>query len=305
MPKTRISLFQVCSNANNVVLSADLLYSLVHPPHTGSDVLYQSRADTCMLRYNRSTILKLYAITRHVAQPGAVIFSSDDLLLQLNETVENKQRQSQQAVSSLKHPKMFKKVPKVNDGDSVRQSNAIDEAAISDYQRMAVKQQDQLQEEKSIQIPNTLAEDASSSSAGEFTPNNFNSRNNYARPSLNYRSKNRQKQIHEHPQSYQQQATLDDYDNYYDELNRPKNLNDRYEINRGIRSQSSENVVDVEAAVNSATDAPYRDGNAIPVPGYIKNHPDTLWDLEIEKEENEAINGACELVISEFSSIII
>lgn len=41
-----------------------------------SDIIQQSRADLCMLRYNTSTMLKLSAITRHVAPPGAVIFSS-------------------------------------------------------------------------------------------------------------------------------------------------------------------------------------------------------------------------------------
>lgn len=41
-----------------------------------SDIIQQSRADICMLRYNTSTILKLNAISRHVEPPGAVIFSS-------------------------------------------------------------------------------------------------------------------------------------------------------------------------------------------------------------------------------------
>lgn len=74
-----------------------------------SDILLQSRADTCMLRYNTSTVLKLYAITRHIQSPGAVIFSTDDLLLQLNQT-ELKQLEKQIAVSPLKHPKLLKKL---------------------------------------------------------------------------------------------------------------------------------------------------------------------------------------------------
>jgi len=41
-----------------------------------SDIIQQSRADICMLRYNTSTILKLNAISRHVEPPGNVIFSS-------------------------------------------------------------------------------------------------------------------------------------------------------------------------------------------------------------------------------------
>lgn len=79
-----------------------------------SEILLQSRADTCMLRYNASTVLKLYAITRHIQSPGAVIFSTDDLLLQLNQT-ELKQLEKQMAVSPLKHPKLLKKLLNLTD----------------------------------------------------------------------------------------------------------------------------------------------------------------------------------------------
>lgn len=79
-----------------------------------SDVLLQSRADTCMLRYNASTVLKLYAITRHIQSPGAVIFTTDDLLLQLNQT-ELKKLEKQIAVSPLKHPKLLKKLLNISD----------------------------------------------------------------------------------------------------------------------------------------------------------------------------------------------
>lgn len=82
-----------------------------------SDIFLQSRADTCMLRYNASTILNLYAITRHLKPPGATLFSTDDLLLQLNQT-ELKQLEKQIAVSPLKHPKLLKKLLKFNDTDS-------------------------------------------------------------------------------------------------------------------------------------------------------------------------------------------
>lgn len=82
-----------------------------------SEILLQSRADTCMLRYNASTVLKLYAITRHIQSPGAVIFSTDDLLLQLNQT-ELKQLEKQMAVSPLKHPKLLKKLLNLNETNS-------------------------------------------------------------------------------------------------------------------------------------------------------------------------------------------
>lgn len=62
-----------------------------------------------MLRYNTSTVLKLNAIARHIEPPGAVIFSSDDLILQLNQT-DTKQAQKPNSVSPIKHPKMQKKI---------------------------------------------------------------------------------------------------------------------------------------------------------------------------------------------------
>lgn len=43
--------------------------------------LQQARADTCRLRYNATTVLKLYALARHVQPPGAMIFSSGKNLI--------------------------------------------------------------------------------------------------------------------------------------------------------------------------------------------------------------------------------
>lgn len=93
-----------------------------------SDILLQSRADTCMLRYNASTVLKLYAITRHIQSPGAVIFSTDDLLLQLNQT-ELKQLENQISVSPLKHPKLLKKLLNLNDATTESKANSSDNIA--------------------------------------------------------------------------------------------------------------------------------------------------------------------------------
>ena len=71
-----------------------------------SDIILQARADTCRLRYNESTVLKLYAIARHIEPPGAVLFSTDDLEVQLNRT----QRPAPAKQSPLKHPKLLKKL---------------------------------------------------------------------------------------------------------------------------------------------------------------------------------------------------
>ncbi|XP_050086431.1 uncharacterized protein LOC126571715 [Anopheles aquasalis] len=87
-----------------------------------SDVIQQSRADTCVLRYNQSSILKLYAITRHVEPPGAVIFSSDDLTIRLNETGTDPSP-VQANVAPMKHPKM--KLKGRNDGQSSAASRKV------------------------------------------------------------------------------------------------------------------------------------------------------------------------------------
>lgn len=73
-----------------------------------SDIIQQSRADVCMLRYNTSTVVKLNAMSRHVEPPGAVIFTSDDISLQLNQSDNPKSSTPQNANNRqpLKHPKM-------------------------------------------------------------------------------------------------------------------------------------------------------------------------------------------------------
>lgn len=73
-----------------------------------SDIIQQSRADICMLRYNTSTVVKLNAMSRHVEPPGAVIFTSDDISLQLNQSDNPKSGTPQNAniKQPLKHPKM-------------------------------------------------------------------------------------------------------------------------------------------------------------------------------------------------------
>uniref|UniRef100_A0A182K5W4 FAM234A/B beta-propeller domain-containing protein n=1 Tax=Anopheles christyi TaxID=43041 RepID=A0A182K5W4_9DIPT len=95
-----------------------------------SDVIQQSRADTCALRYNQSSVLKLYAITRHVEPPGAVIFSSDDLTIRLNETAPMSEQPAQpNYVAPMKHPKM--KLKGRNDGQSsvTMRKNSVEAAA--------------------------------------------------------------------------------------------------------------------------------------------------------------------------------
>lgn len=104
-----------------------------------SDVVQQSRADTCLLRYNSSTVLQLYAIARHIEPPGAVIFSTDDLILQLNQTYvppqsQSKQQQQQQSpVFPLKHPKM--RLPKITSKELVRINDGLPPSSIENIEK--------------------------------------------------------------------------------------------------------------------------------------------------------------------------
>ena len=86
-----------------------------------SDVVQQSRADTCALRYNKTTLLKLHALSRHVEPPGYVIFTSDDLSINLNLT-DQQQSNKDNYVAPIKHPKMKLKASPKNE-ENVEESN--------------------------------------------------------------------------------------------------------------------------------------------------------------------------------------
>lgn len=116
-----------------------------------SDIFLQSRADTCMLRYNASTVLNLYAINRHIKPPGARLFSTDDLLLQLNQT-ELKQLEKQVAVSPLKHPKLLKKLLKFNEtASTVKQTNITksNNNSNNDEKRRSFQNQENMEKQQS------------------------------------------------------------------------------------------------------------------------------------------------------------
>lgn len=253
-----------------------------------------------MLRYNQSTILKLYAITRHVKPPGAVIFSTDDLLLQLNETEQLKDIRNQLAVAALKHPKMFKKNPKeifqenFPETQQENQRPPLDENNVNDFQQ--IDNAELLQPKKSFRGL-TVPEDPSNLAGyGQQANEQYASPNNYGRE--NYRSKNRhtneqqqqqQQQIHVKQPYQPQQPNLDEYE-YYDDV-RPKKFNDKYSINRGIRSEFNGDLDPKDPPLD------YHKGDDRKLPVESKSRPDkpeTLWDLEMEKEEKEekeALNG--------------
>lgn len=108
-----------------------------------SDIIQQARADTCMLRYNTSTILKLNAISRHIEPPGAIIFSTDDLVLQLNQSEMKKL----DTVSPIKHPKMLKKLMNKESIVENAITSATPNVAVTAEDSLLLEQQEQQQKQ--------------------------------------------------------------------------------------------------------------------------------------------------------------
>lgn len=169
----------------------------------------------CMLRYNASTVLKLYAIARHIQPPGGMIFSTDDLILQLNQT-EN--AQTVKPVHPLKHPKMIKKplnrekianeivVPLKTDSAADIISNAIPPLDDTDIRKKAMF----------IPSGNMFNEESGPSESG-----------GYPNPNA----------IFEQEQQ-QQNVNPEDYENYFNyDLQRKFPMRSKYPTNRDVRSK--------------------------------------------------------------------
>jgi hypothetical protein len=122
-----------------------------------SDIIQQSRADVCALRYNTSTVLKLIAMSRHVEPPGTLLFSSDNIPLTLN---QSEKPSTANSVNPLKHPKMRIKIPQNRYQASPpievnkKQSN-MNEQLIR-HQEQQQQQQQQQQEQQSDQQPQII-----------------------------------------------------------------------------------------------------------------------------------------------------
>lgn len=76
-------------------------------------------------------MLKLYATSRHLEPPGTIIFTTDDLVLQLNQTIQKSSKQKVSPIHVLKHPKMRlnkivdnnRKQMKLNSADNAKVAN--------------------------------------------------------------------------------------------------------------------------------------------------------------------------------------
>lgn len=269
-----------------------------------SDIVQQARADTCMLRYNTSTVLKLYAIARHIEPPGAVIFSTDDLLLQLNQT-ELAQLQKQISVSPLKHPKMLKK--NLNKGTEQRtrthfgnpDNNAaiplVGESSMDEIMKRAKNNQQHRQQPTN----NFIFSDQNEFDRRNYEPNKLN--RGFVYPNVDVVDK----QSDVEPES--DVGALEEYENYLNsDPARKISVRTKYPQNRDVRSKSEgigEDLMDYDEIPNdhsleenvthteeSKTKKKTLEEDTIGITNE-QNRPETLWDLELEKETAEAIKG--------------
>lgn len=252
-----------------------------------------------MLRYNTSTVLKLYAIARHIEPPGAVIFSTDDLLLQLNQT-ELAQLQKQISVSPLKHPKMLKKI--LNKETDLSSKNRFSNADVGNVGRPLVADSSMdeiIKRTKVVQQPtnNFIFSDQNEFDRRNYEPSKLS--RGFVYPNTDVVDK--QLDIEQENDV----GALEEYENYLNsDPSRKISIRTKYPQNRDVRSKNEmtgENLMDYDVISNdnnlednvTHTDESktkkkiLEDVNT----GILNDLPETLWDLELEKETAEAIKG--------------
>ncbi len=271
-----------------------------------SDIIQQARADTCMLRYNTSTVLKLYAIARHIEPPGAVIFSTDDLLLQLNQT-QLAQLQKQISVSPLKHPKMLKKIlNKEIDRDQLSRKIFMNSDGNVGIPLAGDSSMDEI-------IKRTKGIQQQQEPTNNFIFSDQNSefdRRNYGPSKLNRGFLYPNADVVDKQMDIEQEndvGALEEYENYLNsDPSRKISVRTKYPQNRDVRSKSEmtgENLIDYDDIPNdnnleenvthteeSKTKKKTLEEDNTGITN-DQNRPETLWDLELEKETAEAIKG--------------
>lgn len=253
-----------------------------------------------MLRYNTSTVLKLYAIARHIEPPGAVIFSTDDLLLQLNET-ELAQLQKQISVSPLKHPKMLKKImSKETDQHSRKHFSNPDKNSVrplaGDSSVDEIMKRTKMVQQQQQQPANNFIFSDQNEYQRNYEPNKLN--RGFVYPNSDVL--NKQLDIEQENDV----GNAEEYENYVNSDTSPRRT--KYPQNRDVRSKSemaSNDLMDYDEIPNDNTleeNVTHTDESKTKKKtleddntgiSNDQNRPETLWDLEYEKETAEAIKG--------------
>ncbi|XP_054725207.1 uncharacterized protein LOC129235409 [Anastrepha obliqua] len=259
-----------------------------------SDIILQSRADTCRLRYNSSTVLKLYAIARHIEPPGAVIFSTDDIEIHLNRT-QRSQDAKLNSKSPLKHPKLLRKLL-ANREELLKKIAA--NADLEKLEKVAKLKNPPHYKENSLRNP-MFDQDA----LQEILPNNeIPAENIYESPKQNSYANylgggyavNSNAPMRELQKDYESEVGArvpEEYDTLYADNEVPQlvpqnehpiRLRTKYPGNRDVRSD----ITSFEDEQNATQTLPT---GGVPQNSLDKQEPLSLWDLEMEKEERDAI----------------
>lgn len=264
-----------------------------------------------MLRYNTSTVLKLYAIARHIEPPGAVIFSTDDLLLQLNQT-QLAQLQKQISVSPLKHPKMLKKILNKEIDQSNRKhfgdtdSNAGRPLVGDSSMDEIIKRTKVVQQQQQQPTNNFIFSDQNEFDRRNYEPSKLS--RGFLYPNADVVDK--QLDIEQENDV----GALEEYENYLNsDPSRKISVRTKYPQNRDVRSKSEmtgEDLMDYDEISNESnleenvthTEESKTKKKTLEEDNTDilsdQNRPETLWDLELEKETAEAIKGTKKNFIS-------
>ncbi|KAL7730127.1 hypothetical protein ACLKA6_009400 [Drosophila palustris] len=232
-----------------------------------SDIILQARADTCRLRYNESTVLKLYAIARHIEPPGAVLFSTDDLEVQLNRTLRPAATGKQ---SPLKHPKLLKKLL-ANREQLLRQVVGADAA---DGLPGSLKHLKHHKHPLPELLPESDADNELPSFAGGYIKEPFKEFKDYGPMPLPIENANPMRLPEEYELVYNDELPQVSQD----QNDRPIHLRSKYPSgnNRDVRSDTLESSSTTSSTTSTTTSQPLS-----------AQSPLSLWDLELDNEAQE------------------
>ncbi|XP_039970960.1 uncharacterized protein LOC120782653 [Bactrocera tryoni] len=259
-----------------------------------SDIILQSRADTCRLRYNTSTVLKLYAIARHIEPPGAVIFSTDDIEVHLNRT-QRPQYAKQNSKSPLKHPKLLKKLL-ANREELLKK--IADSADLEKLEKATKHQNQPHYKENALRNPifdqeilQEILPNNELPAENVYEPAKQNSYTNYYGGGYAANGNEPMREAQKDYESVVGARVPEEYDTLYADNEVPQlvpqnehpiRLRTKYPGNRDVRSD----ITSFEDEQNTTQTVPT---GGVPQNNLDKQEPLSLWDLEMEKEERDAI----------------
>lgn len=293
-----------------------------------SDIVQQSRVDTCKLRYNTTTLLQLSAISRHINPAGVVLFTTDDMMLQLNQS----DSEASNAQTPVKHPKMTKKLlsketiqrnavvptgPQQTFSDSIpalrgepvlpyREPQVVDSVVDRDAEpvRPSRVQLQRRPDQQSIAFDQFQQFQKQQQQQQMQQQQQQQMQQQLPLPQMNRYPSDRRRPIKMYDVD---QDIPDDYETYLNLDTSNKDLlaapRSRFAVNRDVRSQESEGwlfenemlknaIIWVQFYIVDVDDVTSNetssDANASQAVPKRAVHKETLWDIELDKELSES-----------------